>query len=282
MNDMLATSGSLGGFVSEIAEFRGLLLPLDRWEPARPESLRIILNHGLGARDPSNTGHGSDNWIRLIGESALESGLAPVLYTARGHKGSSGWEASAVAGDLEQFTWERLGGDMFSLAREHLGLDSFVVGGSSMGSATALYCVMNNPEQFFRGLILIRPPTAWETRRARKKVLQSSAKKCHQRNVEQSEEKGGECSVSHLVLLGTSESDLPSPTDSVDTTYGRVRCPTLILAIEGDETHPLETATTLNALIAGSVLHVAKDFQEASASWPKIVREFTAALAPPL
>ena len=283
--------------VEEVADLadRGVRLPLERWKTTKattgegdPPGVTIVLNHGLGAKDPATKGHKDDEWLRLVAENALQSGLAPVLYTARGHKGSSGWEASAAAGDLQQFTWDRLSGDMFSLARNHLALGPpsslpFVVGGSSMGSATALYCVVNNPPQHFRGLVLIRPPTAWETRRARKRFLQGSATKCQQRNAE----RGDHDSLSHLVLLGAAEADLPCPHRSSSRTdgaeaeaeaeaeaYSRVKCPTLILAVEGDDAHPLETATTLNSLIADSELHVAKDLTDACQLWPSVIREW--------
>jgi len=266
--------------LADLMATRGVRLPVlvqQAEQAVSRTALRVILNHGLGAKDPATKGYEDDDWIRLVGENASASGLVPVLYTARGHKGSSGWEVQAAEGHLSQFTWDHLSHDMVAVAREHLKLDSFVVGGSSMGSATALYAVINYhsvAECFIRGLILIRPPTAWETRKARRKFLQGSAKKCHQRYLD----KGVNDSLAHLVLLGAADADLPSKTEGVEETYGRIRCPTLILAIENDDAHPLETATALHSLIRGSVLHIARDFTQACQDWPLVVQQFTASL----
>ena len=231
--------------------------------------LHIILGHGLGAKNPASTGYMDDKWITLVAEHAHASGLQPVVYTARGHKDSYGWQDAAES-DLDQFTWRRLSDDMFSLSTLHLGLNRFVVGGSSMGSATALFCVMRNPSENFKGLIMVRPPTAWETRRARRKFLLSSAKKCQQANPE------GD--ASHWVLRGAADADLPSVTENTHETYAKVTCPTLILAVRHDEAHPVETAEALHAVLPQSVLHIAEDLNEAWDKWPAVIREFTSGL----
>lgn len=266
---------------------RNVSLPYSYLDPAQQpgSALRLILGHGLGAKNPASTGHEGDEWIKLVGNSALSSSsglLAPVLYTARGHKGSTGWEASSEAGDIGQFTWENLSDDMFSLAHDYLKLDEFVVGGSSMGSATALYCVIKNPARHFRGLVLVRPPTAWETRRERRKFLVGSARKCEQRAIDKPDATPQE-KAAHLVLLGAADADLPDPDPSlggarVEETYGRITCPTLILAVRGDGAHPLETAARLHVLIAHSELFVADSLDEARQAWPAIVAAWAARL----
>ena len=269
---------------------RNVSLPYCYMDPAQQQgsALRMVLGHGLGAKNPASTGHDGDEWIKLVGNSALSSSsesLAPILYTARGHKGSTGWEASAEAGDIGQFTWESLSDDMFSLAHDYLKLDEFVVGGSSMGSATALYCAIKNPARHFRGLVLVRPPTAWETRRERRKFLVGSARKCEQRAIDKPDATPQE-KAAHLVLLGAADADLPDPDPDPDPalgsrleeTYGRITCPTLILAVRGDEAHPLETAERLHGLIARSELVVADNLEEARKAWPAIVSAWVARL----
>lgn len=234
------------------------------------QRLHMILGHGLGAKNPANTGYMDDKWIALVAEQAYASGLQPVVYTARGHKGSQGWEDSAES-DPDQFTWNRLSQDMMDLATQELALERVVVGGSSMGSATALLCVMNNPPELFLGLIMVRPPTAWETRKARRKFLLSSANKC--------QESSPEGDASHWVLRGAANGDLPSTTDDkVDETYGRVTCPTLILAVRNDDAHPLATAEALHAVLPHSILHIAEDLGDASEKWPAVIREFSSSL----
>lgn len=232
--------------------------------------LHMILGHGLGAKNPANTGYMDDKWIGLVAEQAHTSGLQPVVYTARGHKGAQGWQDSAES-DSDQFTWNRLSQDMMDLATQELALEKVVVGGSSMGSATALLCVMKNPPELFRGLIMVRPPTAWETRKARRKFLLSSANKCQQASPE------GD--ASHWVLRGAADGDLPFTTDDkVHETYGRVTCPTLILAVRNDDAHPLATAEALHAVLPQSILHVAEDLGDAKVKWPAIIREFLLSL----
>jgi pimeloyl-ACP methyl ester carboxylesterase len=82
--------------------------------------------------------------------------------------------------------------------------------------------------------------------------------------------------VSHLVLQGTAFSDLP-PRDS--ELYSRLStCPTLILTIEGDPAHPVETATALGTLLPHSTLHIAPSIEDAVAAWPSLITNFVASL----
>ena len=55
------------------------------------------------------------------------------------------------------------------------GLEPVIVGGSSMGSASALYASIQEPS-LVSGLILMRPPTAWEERLNRKPQLMQAAR----------------------------------------------------------------------------------------------------------
>ncbi len=45
------------------------------------------------------------------------------------------------------------------------GAQKFVAGGSSMGCATSIYAALLAPERM-KALVLVIPPTAWETRAA--------------------------------------------------------------------------------------------------------------------
>ena len=55
------------------------------------------------------------------------------------------------------------------------GLEPVILGGSSMGSASALYAAIQEPS-LVSGLILMRPPTAWEERLMRKPQLMQAAR----------------------------------------------------------------------------------------------------------
>ena len=224
-------------------------------------NLGMLIGHGLGARNPALRNFSNDDWTKILAESGVHYYLANpiVLYTARGHGDSSGWERSAEH-DLEQFSWPHLGSDMIALANE-LKIFQFIASGSSMGAATSLFAAMKEPTRV-RALIMIRPPTAWDSRKERTKYLASSAKKC------ELEFPSGK---HHLVLRGASLTDLPAVDDPI---YSTVICPTLILAVEGDESHPLSTALKLKELITNSALFIAKDYNDAKENWPNIIRNF--------
>jgi 3-oxoadipate enol-lactonase len=220
----------------------------------------LIVGHGLGARNPKTKDYSSDPWLEVV-VSGVQDMMSTVLYTARGHRGSSGWESSAEA-DPQQFTWARLSYDMRDIA-EHFHFSEFIAAGNSMGSATALYACINFPAQV-KAAVLVRPPTAWETRAARKNVLISSAQKCQAINDENDKH--------HFVLYGSALADFPSIDDTA--VWNSIECPVLILSIVGDETHPTSTATQLASLLKHSKLHIAQTEHEAKDLWPAIISGF--------
>lgn len=162
---------------------------------------------------------------------------------------------------MEQFQWKSLGSDMLAVA-EYAGLNAFVAAGSSMGSATSLYAAIENPAKV-KGLIMIRPPTAWDSRRSRRENLLKSAEKCKEKHPDE---------LNYLVLRGTAYSDLP-PKESTHV-YESVKCPVLILAVKGDDAHPLSTAYELSKQLKQSVLHIAENETAASKQWPAIISNF--------
>eukprot|EP00981_Chlorochromonas_danica_P011198 scaffold3799_cov168-Ochromonas_danica.AAC.11 len=169
--------------------------PLDDPTQERKD-LHLILCHGLGAKNPKHKDHSSDDWIPIAAMAALPLIQSSVLFTSRGHRGTTGWEESADS-DLEQFTWRRLAQDMMAVADHVVSINTagehqtgngdkkkkkkVIVGGSSMGSAAAFYSALQYPEQV-AAVIMIRPPTGWEDRLARRSVLLGSAKRCEERN----------------------------------------------------------------------------------------------------
>lgn len=78
-------------------------------------------------------------------------------------------------GSLEpkDYHWSSLVEDMVDLADE-LGLETSVVGGQSMGCATAIYAALAAPE-WIQALVLVNPPTAWETHAAQAAVYDQMA-----------------------------------------------------------------------------------------------------------
>ena len=223
----------------------------------------MVCTHGLGSRDPSSTNHANDKALSdIIISGAKLSQMSYVSYTARGHGESTGWEDTAQS-NPEQFQWKYLSNDMNAVSN-YIGVRSYIAAGNSMGSATALYAALNHPSKI-EGVILLQPPTAWETRLERKEKLLLNADACEQANPGQ---------AYHHVLRGSAYSDLPSEDDR--SFYCKIKCPVLILAIKGDPVHPLSTSYKLWRLLPTATLHVVNDFDTANKQWPHIIRNFCA------
>jgi len=100
-------------------------------------------------------GHGLMGSIEQIDENApalgeLLSRVRLLTYDARGHGRSGGPEDSAG------YTWETMGRDMSALIT-FAGEENAIVGGASMGAATALWVAIEHPERV-RALTLMMPP----------------------------------------------------------------------------------------------------------------------------
>ena len=233
----------------------------------------MIAGHGLGPKNPKSKSHLNDPWIALLSQATLSTIVAGtarccISYTARGHGDSHGWEETADT-NPEQFTWRALSADMLAIA-DFYQLPPFVSAGSSMGGATALFAAIQRPDRI-RGVVMIRPPTAWHERLARRKFLLSSAAKCKESDRISAER-------FHLVLEGAATSDLPDPTAEDNNEYTKIRCPVLLLTIAGDDSHPVSTAQTLHQAIPHSTLHIAATDNVALAEWPGIIIAFLGSL----
>src|SRR5438128_2252472 len=112
--------------------------------------LAVVWGHGLGQTRVLDAQSNLVEWSRVP---------AQVLrYDARGHGDSE------TTPDLGGYTWEELAHDQLALARA-VGVDRYVAAGASMGCGTAVHVATIAPERM-RGLLLVIPPTAWETRAA--------------------------------------------------------------------------------------------------------------------
>jgi pimeloyl-ACP methyl ester carboxylesterase len=227
----------------------------------------IVLGHGLGFGNPRSKSHKKENWLPIVATAALELENLPVktvLYTARGHGASSGWEDTA-AEHPELFSWNNLSHDMANVASAEK-MDKFIACGSSMGSATALFCAINYPNRV-SAVIMIRPPTGWKEREARRDHIIRSANE-----LEDSNRRKNNNFKHHLVLLGAATADLPS-LDDLDA-YMKVKCPVLILAVRGDDAHPEISATSIAERLTNVELTFVENFEEAASTWPNIVKTF--------
>ena len=159
-------------------------------------------------------------------------------------------------------SWENLGRDVVALA-DALGIESFAVGGASMGAATALHAAVLAPDRV-TGLVLALPPTAWETRAAQGDEYVSGADLVEQQGPASYIARHKSQPVPPILepiaeayldftpaisdellpaaLRGAGASDLPSPEQ-----VRAITAPTLLLAWAGDAGHPLATAEKLRS-----------------------------------
>lgn len=99
--------------------------------------------------------------------------------------------------------------------------------------------------------------------------ITGSAAKCEKRTA--SDEKY------HYVLQGAALADFPDLQLEVGL-YDSIRCPVLILTIEGDPTHPVSTAEALDNILPISELHIARDADSALRDWPDVISKFLISL----
>lgn len=240
-------------------------------------AIPLVFGHGLGARDPALRSHLNDEWCSLVMNNltnlpnlpSTTASLPIITYTARGHGHSTGWEHDAAMRG-EQFHWDHLSEDMHQVVSSVGPFHRYIAGGSSMGSASALYCAMQHPSEV-AGVIMIRPPTAWSTRESRRKHLIKSSESLECNNA-------GTGHQHHWVLRHTAYSDLPGiPRGSELASrgaYAAVQVPVMILTIKGDASHPVETATELASVLPQSEIHIAESLEEAREKWPLIIATF--------
>lgn len=234
-------------------------------------------------------GHGLTQNRRLEDDAGLFdwSGTPARLlrYDARGHGDTTSTP------DLAAYTWAALAQDQLDLA-DALGIDSFVSGGASMGCATALHAATIQSDRI-DALVLVIPPTGWETRAAQVDTYLAGADAIEQRGVEvviaaraaiappdpfaddpsyHERQATGLRSWDPIRLAtafrGAARADLPERDEIAGLSQ-----PALILAWSGDAGHPVSTAEELDQLLPQSTMHIAATSNEVE-KWPAIVSEF--------
>ncbi len=245
----------------------------------------LIWGHGLMGSMASEDSVAAYEWDQFPADQTL------VRYDARGHGKTT---PSFVPAD---YHWRNLAGDMLSIA-DKLKIERFVAGGQSMGSSTSLYAGLLAPDRV-KGMVLMNPPTAWETRAAQgafyRKLARTGALlgggtlakimakdlgrivpqwllEEHTGNVEGALEglKSLKRRTLYNLFKGAALTDLPSRSD-IQT----IEIPTLILGWTGDPSHPIETSTALAELLPQSELHIAEGYADFK-QWPQLIREFVA------
>jgi 3-oxoadipate enol-lactonase len=211
-------------------------------------------------------GHSLMGSMRVEDQAALwdwedvERFTEVVRYDARGHGNSDG------SYDAEDYRWEKMAADMLAVADSAAaagGANRFLLGGISMGAATALEAALQQPEQV-AGLVLVLPPTAWETRPRQSMIYRRMAwvsglfgaapyrlldllpipmREDGRNQLAMHTMKGlARANPLHVqaALGGAARSDMADRDD-----LEQLQVPTLILAWEDDSAHPVSTATEL-------------------------------------
>jgi pimeloyl-ACP methyl ester carboxylesterase len=214
-----------------------------------------------------------------------------VRYDARGHG------RSELTPGLEGYSWAELARDQLALATA-LGIDRYVAAGASMGCGTALHAALLAPHRV-AALVLVVPPTAWETRLERVGIWHQMADFLEAEGIEaflaarraqprpdpiadrpewllNSELTARSTDPTRLaaVLRGSAAADLPDR-----ELLASIGVPTLILAWTGDPAHPVTTAQQLAALVPGARLSVAST-GDAFHGWTDQVVDFLDTVGP--
>lgn len=249
----------------------------------RDDCLPFLWAHPLTSSIAAEDRHGAFDW------STARRDRRWIRYDARGHGGST---ATRHAAD---YRWANLAHDQLELL-DALAVDRVVLGGASMGAATALHAAAAQPDRV-DALVLVIPPSGWDDRAPVAKRYRSGARYVLTHGVH-----GFEKATSRLpdpaifagplerlrggglgtfdsfhrlplaaALRGAAGSDLPTPQQ-----LARLReIPALILSWDTDPSHPVGTAERLAAAFAHVDLHVAVDPEDVQ-GWADHVDHFLA------
>jgi 3-oxoadipate enol-lactonase len=263
---------------------RGARLEMEELGSVDATRWPLIWGHGLSSSR-------ADEDVEPLVDMAVvaRDGRRVVRYDARGHG-----ESESTA-DLAGYGWDQLALDQLALA-DTLGIEPYVAGGASMGAATALHAAVRAPERIV-GLLLVIPPTAWETRAEQTDMYRQMADVVEARGVEplvagaamlpppdpylgrpEVRERRADSLRANdperlaRVFRGAATTDLPDP-----ELVARIDVPSLILAWTGDPGHPVSTAERLHELLPRNETSLASTASEL-ATWTDRVAGFLGAL----
>ena len=235
----------------------------------------FVWGHGL------TSSRASEDRLPLIRWGTITEADRQVLrYDAAGHGETGGPPEPAT------YEWPQLATDLLGLLDE-LGLDRVDAGGASMGCASTLHAAVRAPERFDR-LVLVIPPTAWDTRAAQSDLYRAGADLAEQHGKAAWLAAAAEApripmfedlppvppaadiaeDLLPSVLRGAAASDLPAP-EAIAALDHRA----LILAWVADPGHPVSTAERLHELLPNSDLQVARELTDLF-TWSATMAEF--------
>ncbi|HEU5356935.1 MAG TPA: alpha/beta hydrolase [Actinocrinis sp.] len=225
----------------------------------------VVYAHGLSSSRVNEPLYTLNDWSPIVA-----SGRRLIRYDARGHGESTGRPQYA------DYVWSHLADDLLAVLDRVAGPDPVDVMGASMGCGTLLYAALARPERFNR-LVLVIPPTAWDTRVALAEANRAVADVVESRGLDFYLEVTKDVPPPPVhadnpvplppptiperlyphVLRGSAASDLPDPEDLRALTH-----PALILTWAGDTGHPVSTAETLRKVLPNSRLHISPDYSD--------------------
>ena len=256
------------------------------------DGLSLSVDRG-GSGQPFIWGHGLTSSMDLEGDlldfdwRSIAARNEVIRYDARGHGGST------LTPTLSDYFWQRLADDQLALA-DALDVPTYIAGGASMGAGTALHVSVAAPSRI-SGLVLVIPPTAWETREPQRALYLERADRIAAGNIEHVIEASRRIpppdtfgpewhdrmernlrtadhqQMAH-VLRGAATADFPTR-DQVRN----IAVPALILAWSGDAGHPVSSAEALHQLIPTSELAIATSAHDV-ATWSSRIVEFLGSL----
>ncbi|MBW8333474.1 MAG: alpha/beta hydrolase [Prolixibacteraceae bacterium] len=213
----------------------------------------------------------SDSVYSMVDFNRVSEIASVIRYDACG---------KSVTGD---YSWDGMTDELLHLVN-HYKFEPKILGGTSMGSGTAIHFAVRYPERV-KALILVTPPPAWEKRKIVKALYNKIASKAdHSGNPEfmrklismnpdvpdffEQENPGTwerllefrlgfEQQYYPQIYRGGAASDLPAPEE-----IEKIKIPTLIAAFPDDLNHPLEIAQTLNNLITGSEIVIISNYAD--------------------
>ena len=227
----------------------------------------VVFGHGLMGSIEQVTPEGLDL-------AAVHSRVRLLTYDARGHGQSHGPE------DHTHYTWETLGRDMSAFV-DHAGETAAIVGGASMGAATALWMAVEQPERVKALAILMPPPLGGpEFQRPDEKnaiaFLEMLSLAIQATGIEQTiafaknmpgfgatpeeaEERANWLRAQNpLTLLYAIRGLVQAPVHHPDD-YRRITAPTIVVAHAGDGLHPVRAAELLAEKIPNCKLIVSPE-----------------------
>jgi len=179
------------------------------------------------------------------------------------------------------YTWDAMAEELIIVA-EAQKYNTMILGGSSMGSGTAIHCAVKYPERV-NALILVTPPPAWEMRSGVKTIYEKIAAKAEKNTIPDIMKRiiqlnqdppeffeqmhpgtrqlllefrlGFEPYYYSSIYRGGAISDLPTREQ-----ISNINVPCLIVSQPGDENHPVKMAQELNNLIKGSEMFIVTDY----------------------